>query len=192
MKLRAPNTNKKLAARRKPQSIQADETVEPIEVVLPEDDPAWSMIWDAAISALMGYERRGLGWCWTGRYDPRPLAAALMTNEPIPLDIRRYLATVLDPHKDWLGPKARFAQRPKKSIRLAMEGLARRRNIREEYQAAREQNEKSEYIVEKLAEKYHVRRTFIHDAIQQTDKDLVEQAQRILGLRLTTNVSPQT
>ncbi len=161
-----------------------------IVVVLPEDDPSWSVIWDAALSALMVYERHGLGWRWTGRYDPKPLAAALMTNYPIPPDIRHYLATVLDPHKEWLGPKAKIDQRSKKSICLAMEGIARRRNIRDEYLAAREQDQKSEYKVAELAKKYHVSRTYIHDAIQQTDKHLVEQAQRILGLRLTANVSP--
>lgn len=156
-----------------------------VAISFPEDDPNWHPQWDAALSALMGYQRQGVGWQWTGNYDAKPMADALMTNLPIPSEVRRYIATLLVPHAGWLGPKARIDRRPKKSIRLAMEGLAKKRTIRNEYSDGLARGEKSHYLEALLAEKYRVRRTFIRDAINLTDSDLVALSCQILGARIT-------
>jgi hypothetical protein len=179
-------TPKKLKA---PPSVEIDD---PVTVRIDENDPISSVMWDAGLQAILGYQRYGLGWRWTGRYDPKPMAAALMTNDPIPQDVRRLLATVLDPHKNWLGPKAKIDQRPKKSIHSAMKSLAKRRNIRDDYLAGLALNQKAQYLEATLAIKYGVQRTFIRDSINLSDKDLVEQSCQILGVRLIGDVNLQT
>ena len=165
---------------------------EPVTVRFAEDDPGWSVMWDAALKALLGYERHGLGLQWNGRYNLKPMAAALMTDDPIPQDIRQLLATVLDPHQNWLGAKAKIDKRPKKTIRQAMEGLAKRRNIRDEYLTGLGLEQKAQYLEATLAKKYGVRRTFVREAINLSDKDLVERSCQILGARLIGDVNPQT
>lgn len=191
MKPKVP-TAKRKPTPKKLMATPSVEVNEPVTVLFPEDDPAWSEMWDAALSALMGYECHDLGRRWTGRYDPKPMAAALITNDPIPQDVRRFLATVLDPHKNWLGPKAKIDHRPKKSIHLAMKSLAKRRNIREDYLAGLALEQKAQYLEAKLAKKYGVQRTFIRESINLSDKDLVEQSCQILGERLIDDVNPQT
>ena len=175
------------AAKLKNQNVpQEPAEAEEIEVLFFEDDPDWTLEWDAVLREMLGYERQALGWKWTGKYQVESLARALVIGTPIPVQIRTHLATMFAPHPEWRGPRLKVSAPQKKSIRDIMEKLAKTRKIRTDYEEMTAQHGRgsSDSVIEDLKKKYGVRRSNLHEAIKTKDVDIVREFEKILGVRI--------
>lgn len=156
-----------------------------LQVIVSEDDPSWSPRWAAAMLALRGSEKNVSGDRATQTYDVKPLAEALASGETVPREVLDVLATMLDPHPEWRGPRLVIHSPKHETNRAFAELLALKREIRDEYKSGVEKGSGKKKLIWELGEKYSVKRTFILESLKITDMDVVKESTRLLGKRIT-------
>ena len=148
------------------------------------DDHEWSIEWDDALHNMMGFERLGLGWHWTGSCNLAPLAKAIAGGSPMPETIRRYLATLLDPPPKWRGPSLKVKAPKKRTLVQAMRKIGEMWVIRQEFEALRARYPKKEALVEELMNKYGKARSEINEIVRLTDAELLSSVELTMGARI--------
>ena len=145
----------------------------------------WSPEWGDALNHMLGFQRHGLGWRWTGNCDPSPLASAIAGGSPIPPTIRAYLATMLAPHSKWRGPLLKTVPAKKRHLYAAMRDIGQKLEIRKQYEAAKLEGIKVEAAVEEMRQKFKKTRSKIYEAIALSDKELLAEMEAVMGPLIT-------
>jgi hypothetical protein len=104
--------------------------------------------WDNAMCALQGHKRAGIGFVKVNKYDTKPLAKLLLSDEPVPPEVAKILGRLLNPPKTYIGGRLIFKPPGKQALGLKK----RKKRDREAYTLLRKMIDEGSLYSQAVAE----------------------------------------